>query len=415
MASVLEEPSHDAGWDFFVSYAPDDQGWAEWIAWELEEFGHRVLLQAWDMVAGSNWLVGVQDGLARANRTIVVLSTAYLQSSQSAAEWQTVYAADPLGLVRKIIPVRVEDCPKPGLLSQVASFDLFGLDVDAARTLLFRQVDGVRVGRLKPVERPAFPSEVNGALPPADRQAGIVSPEIASTDFGRDSTSERTATRKQAVLATKCLPVYLAIDTSRSMASRIDALNRSVDVLFDALIMNPLVTEIVALSIVSFNTDSHIVLPMSDIDNIDTLPTFAAGGSTIYSRLFELLKEQISVDMSQLHRGARAALRPIVFMLTDGDPVDLGWEDSFANLVDGNWKPHPHFITYGFGRVSGSTLARISTLGSFLADESTGVESAIQSITSTLIGGIVNSVHRQDFSVPGSVPGFDTIPPMRMQ
>ena len=48
-----------AGWaklDFFVSYAEADRGWAEWIAWQLEDFGFRVLLQAWDFVPGSNWI-----------------------------------------------------------------------------------------------------------------------------------------------------------------------------------------------------------------------------------------------------------------------------------------------------------------------------------------------------------------------
>ena len=41
-----------AGWDFFVSYTQADRNWAEWIAWVLEEDGRKVLVQAWDFVAG---------------------------------------------------------------------------------------------------------------------------------------------------------------------------------------------------------------------------------------------------------------------------------------------------------------------------------------------------------------------------
>ncbi|MGH3695993.1 MAG: toll/interleukin-1 receptor domain-containing protein [Pseudonocardiaceae bacterium] len=41
------------------------RGWAEWIAWQLEDAGFRILLQAWDFVPGSNWIstmhAGVQD------------------------------------------------------------------------------------------------------------------------------------------------------------------------------------------------------------------------------------------------------------------------------------------------------------------------------------------------------------------
>nr|WP_157467260.1 toll/interleukin-1 receptor domain-containing protein [Frankia sp. QA3] len=36
------------GWDSFVSYAPADRAWAEWIAWTLEEAGFHVAVQAWD-------------------------------------------------------------------------------------------------------------------------------------------------------------------------------------------------------------------------------------------------------------------------------------------------------------------------------------------------------------------------------
>ena len=41
-------------WDFFVSYTSEDRRWAEWVASQLEDAGYRVLVQAWDMVAGSN-------------------------------------------------------------------------------------------------------------------------------------------------------------------------------------------------------------------------------------------------------------------------------------------------------------------------------------------------------------------------
>ena len=50
-------------WDFFVSYTQADRGWAEWIAWQLEDGGYRVLVQAWDMVPGANWVHLMQEGV----------------------------------------------------------------------------------------------------------------------------------------------------------------------------------------------------------------------------------------------------------------------------------------------------------------------------------------------------------------
>jgi transposase-like protein len=41
--------------DFFVSYTSADRAWAEWIAWQLEADGYKVVVQAWDFTAGRDW------------------------------------------------------------------------------------------------------------------------------------------------------------------------------------------------------------------------------------------------------------------------------------------------------------------------------------------------------------------------
>ncbi|GAB2999825.1 FxSxx-COOH system tetratricopeptide repeat protein [Saccharothrix stipae] len=145
------------GWDFFVSYTQDDRQWAEWIAWELEEAGHRVLIQAWDIVPGSNWVATMQEGVQKAERTIAVLSAAYLKSAFGAAEWQTAWRDAPLGENRKLLVLRVEDYARPGLLGSVVSEDLFDLPADEARDRLLRVVKGAVEGRLKPATAPGFP------------------------------------------------------------------------------------------------------------------------------------------------------------------------------------------------------------------------------------------------------------------
>jgi hypothetical protein len=115
----------EAGWDFFISYTMADQAWAEWTSWQLEEAGYRVLVQAWDFVPGSHWTTGMGEGITHAERTLAIVSRAYLGSVYGRAEWQAAYRADPQGLGRKLIPIRVEDCDRPGLLGEVVSFDLF--------------------------------------------------------------------------------------------------------------------------------------------------------------------------------------------------------------------------------------------------------------------------------------------------
>lgn len=166
------------GWDFFVSYTQADRAWAEWIAWILEEDGHKVLVQAWDFVPGSNWTQSMQEGVTRATRTIAVLSEKYLTSLFGTAEWQEAWRADPDGAERKLIPVRVEDCERPGFLGSVVGIDLFGREEARAKAKLRQAVAHAIDGRAKPRKPPGFPGRAitrqarfPGALPTVWRVA----------------------------------------------------------------------------------------------------------------------------------------------------------------------------------------------------------------------------------------------------
>jgi hypothetical protein len=160
-------------WDFFISYTQADRAWAVWIAWVLEEAEYRVLVQAWDFVPGSNWIKGMQDGTERATRTIAVLSDDYLESVYAGAEWRAAWADDPGGTERKLLPVRVSECNRPGLLKGVVGFDLFGLTDETARTLLLAKVAAALKGTAKPSSKPGFPG-TGRAMPNVPRFPGSV-------------------------------------------------------------------------------------------------------------------------------------------------------------------------------------------------------------------------------------------------
>jgi hypothetical protein len=139
--------------DFFVSYAQADQTWAEWIAWQLEAAGYSTVLQAWDFVAGGDWIYQMQRATVATRRTIAVLSSAYLESVYSGAEWRVAFANDPTGEQGLLLPVRVEQVQPPGLLQTRVYVDLVGLSRQTART---RLLEGVRPpGR--PQREPPFP------------------------------------------------------------------------------------------------------------------------------------------------------------------------------------------------------------------------------------------------------------------
>ncbi|MFD4191689.1 toll/interleukin-1 receptor domain-containing protein [Amycolatopsis thermoflava] len=152
---TASQGSELASRDFFVSYTGADQGWAEWIAWQLEEAGHTCVLQAWDFTSGSRFVHEMHRAAQVAERTIAVLSNAYLESSFAEAEWQEAWRADPGGEQRKLLVFRVENCKRPGLLGQLVSDDLFGVDEMTARS---RLLAAIRQGRRKPDLPPGFPA-----------------------------------------------------------------------------------------------------------------------------------------------------------------------------------------------------------------------------------------------------------------
>lgn len=144
-------------WDLFVSYAAVDVAWAEWIAWQLEGAGLRVLIASWDFVPGTRWMSRTADGVRGSTRVLAVVSAAYLESVYGQQEWEGALLQDPSGFGRKLLPVRIEDCALPGLLGTVVSIDLFGLDEEQARDRLLCLVQAAASGRAKPGKAPDFP------------------------------------------------------------------------------------------------------------------------------------------------------------------------------------------------------------------------------------------------------------------
>lgn len=140
--------------DFFISYTSQNQSWAEWVAWELEEAGYTTVLQAWDFTPGGGFVSAMHEATQNTERTIALLSAAYAESAMASAEWQEAWRRDRSGDSGALLVFRVEDCDRPGLLAQIVSIDLFGVDKTIARSRLLR---AVKRGRAKPDLPPGFP------------------------------------------------------------------------------------------------------------------------------------------------------------------------------------------------------------------------------------------------------------------
>jgi hypothetical protein len=138
---------------FFISYTRSDQQWAEWIAMQLEQAGYTLFIQAWDFRPGSNFVAEMDKATKCAERTLLVLSPAYLVSDYAFTEWAVAFRHDPKGAQKQLLPVRIQPCEVEGLLGPVVYIDLVQLDEKQARE---RLLAGVHQERAKPATV-AFP------------------------------------------------------------------------------------------------------------------------------------------------------------------------------------------------------------------------------------------------------------------
>jgi tetratricopeptide (TPR) repeat protein len=147
---------------FFISYNQADRAWAEWIAWQLEAEGYTTVLQAWDFLLGSNFVLDMDKASQQASHTIAVLSPDYLASQFTPSEWAAAFAQDPTGQQGKLLPIRVRACTLTGLLAQLVYLDLVDLDEKSAAATIRA---GIARTRARPSTAPRYPGST-ASVPP---------------------------------------------------------------------------------------------------------------------------------------------------------------------------------------------------------------------------------------------------------
>jgi uncharacterized protein YegL len=216
----------------------------------------------------------------------------------------------------------------------------------------------------------------------------------------------------------KCLPVYILVDTSQSMSQYEDVLNETIESLYDELIISPRISEFAHVSIISYNTDAEVVLDMTDLQAMDALPQLGCGGVTNFTAAIRLLRERIEEDVPRLNDSGREVLRPVAFLLTDGQPTnDQGypsdsWIPEFASLVDKSYRRHPNMVPFGYGLATAAVVTQLSTIpgAAFLAKD-TSTADALKNIMTALLNSLVASARENALRLPTQVEGFIQVSP----
>lgn len=156
------------------------------------------------------------------------------------------------------------------------------------------------------------------------------------------------------------LPVYLLLDCSESMAGPgIEAVQKGVAMLVRELQCNPHALESVYLSIIAFSRQASQVLPLTELVEVQA-PRLAIKPGTALGAGLRLLSERMDEELIPAAPEAKGDYRPLVFLMTDGQPTD-DWEAAAAALRRGGRNGPAAIYAIGCGAdVDYAVLAAVS-------------------------------------------------------
>ncbi|SEB31786.1 Uncharacterized conserved protein YegL, contains vWA domain of TerY type [Amycolatopsis tolypomycina] len=144
----------------------------------------------------------------------------------------------------------------------------------------------------------------------------------------------------------RIMPMYLVVNTSRSMAGRLVEVRNVLTALADELLESPVLGDRVRVSLVTFAEHARCVLPLSDLTELAEFPALSPGRETRFGPAFQLLARLTSAD-SATHLAAGMLFdRPLVLLVTDGVPADRGWREAFDHFYR---QAHPRIILITVG------------------------------------------------------------------
>lgn len=203
--------------------------------------------------------------------------------------------------------------------------------------------------------------------------------------------------------------VYLLLDISGSMCgSPLQAVNEGVNMLSTELKNVPEAIEMAHVSIIEFGTRARVAMPLTPVMTMNP-PTLKCEGNTNMSGAIKLLNEQLDRDFRPTYAGqARGDYKPLIFLLTDGNPNNLSATVKASQELHNRPKGHTigSFVALGCGQnVSESNLKQITEAVLLMRNMSgTNIRAFFQWVT----GSVVNASRRASQAAGGAGAAANT-------
>lgn len=158
------------------------------------------------------------------------------------------------------------------------------------------------------------------------------------------------------------LPIYLLLDVSGSMAGApIQAVNQGVSLLYNELMNDPSAIETAYIAVITFESQARMVNGLTELTKWRP-PTLVAGGGTSLGAALQLLGDSLDRDLVPNSADRKGDYKPLVFLLTDGEPTD-DWERAADGVKNRTKSKVATIIALGCGSgVNEATLKRITEI-----------------------------------------------------
>lgn len=214
-------------------------------------------------------------------------------------------------------------------------------------------------------------------------------------------------------MSQQLLPFYLLCDESYSMEGPpLQAINDSLPQIHNEIGSNPVVADKARLCLISFSERAEVLLELSDVGTLTSMPALRAKGGTSYGAAFDTLRTTIEQDVDALRSQGHTVYRPAVFFLSDGHPTDdQEWPNAYGRVTDSSWSRRPNILAFGFGDADEEVISTVGTVAAFMADGTMGPAEALREFATAFTRSIVHSASgARGLEIPEHVPGFRTVP-----
>lgn len=212
---------------------------------------------------------------------------------------------------------------------------------------------------------------------------------------GGEHVDERRSSEKGQLT----MPFYIVCDVSWSMTPDIEALNAALEDLAAEIRTEPAVDDVGRISVLTFSDTAGVAVPLGQVSEL-RMPRLAAQNGTNYSAAFELLADTIAADVVRLKQEGFRPYRACAFFLTDGEPLDSGWAETFKRKLTydrttgvGN-RMHPIFVPFGFRDAPEHIMRQLAyppEKGKWYAARTSNVDDALKGVLDVIMRTVITS------------------------